>query len=176
MDYFQTLSYAWALWGTLSYQTNPFSVFPWQNSTLEIVCWLLQSCGIATYCFAFSFMNGFHGMYAYHTAVCLKGITKWFENKPHATKQAISEYQRLELALRLVAKPTGKVLLIMYLVFGLQQFVESYVLFQMIKIGMGFNDVMFLLMDLLVYITFFISIKTNVNAMLQIYISDINSS
>lgn len=152
MDYFQNLNYAWALWGTLSYQSHPFSVFPWQSWPLEIVCWFLQSYAIATYCFAWSFMNSFHGIYAYNTAICLNGIANWFDNEPCATEQAIIEYRRLELSLRLVARQSGKMLLAMYLVFGLQQFIESYILFQMIKMGMGFGDVMFLLMDITVKI------------------------
>ncbi len=116
MDYLQCLNYAWALWGTLSYQNNPFSVFPWQNWPLETACWVLQVYSVSTYCLAWSFMNTFHGLYAYHTAICLRGIANRFDDEPCAIEQAITEYRQLELSLRLVAKPAGKTLLAMYLV------------------------------------------------------------
>lgn len=73
-----------------------------------------------------------------------------FINKTWSLEQLIDEYQRLQYSLTQVSKPIGRMLLGMYLDLGFQQTIVCYIVFQMFKMGAGFTDVMFLLMDIVV--------------------------
>ncbi len=154
MDYFQAISYTWAIWGSLTYQVNVYSMFPWKTPLAETIFWVAQCYTVGALCFIYSFLVVFHGMYAYHKEICVRALASCIEKSRYSQysvypiEKIIQDYKTLHLATSMVGGKVCNILIIMYLAMGVQQTVESYVLFQMIKMGMGFKDVMFLLLDI----------------------------
>lgn len=148
-DYFLMVNFAWQLWGGgVTYQSYPYSLYPNKNLIAETIAWFLQSFGLCAYCFVWSFLLTFHGIFAYYAEICIQAMSEALNTGRYSMEKTLQDYRYLVLASRLVGKHACLLQMVMYLITGIQQTVESYIFFQMIRLGAGGTDLTFLLLDL----------------------------
>ncbi len=157
LDFFQSLIYSWSLWGTVTYQVTFYSMFPWKSPLAENITWFLLSINFPQQISPWSFPLLFHSINAHQKETCIRALTTCVKQLANSSKNSgvdysiekiIQDYKTLHLATSFVERKLRNILLVMFLVMGVQQFMESYFIFQMIKMGLGFQDLFFLILDL----------------------------
>lgn len=154
MDLYEGPFYAYSMWGAVSYRTIPYSVFPWQNIGTDTIAWFIQSLTLTTAALSWSFIHSFPGTISYHVAGVIQGMTKGILQEGKQTTSAymktLHDYKCLQLATRLLSDYIAKLLLVVLLIWGVEQTIVCYTMFQIIKSGETSADLMFLVTDLAV--------------------------
>lgn len=134
MDFFNIFSFVLTIYGAMSYRIYIYSVFPWKNIGCELTAFVLQSLSSFSFALSWGFMLSFPGIHAYHSSATIKCLSISYHEKMQI-ENILWQYKLLGFSQRRVNDNMKIGLLAMYLLIGLQQTAECYILFQLIKAG-----------------------------------------
>ncbi|CAL8117984.1 unnamed protein product [Orchesella dallaii] len=154
IDYISLINLAWSSYQNIENDpTLIYSSIPWKNPVVDVIYWCLQQINLITLCAAWSLMLTFPGLVAYYLECVLRALTKSIEIGPTKsyTMEAIKkDYNSIEFAVReLHRNGLSNMLLIFYMTCAIQQTIESFCIFRLIKLGATWDDYQFFLIDIL---------------------------
>lgn len=99
-----------------------------------------------------SFFFVIPGVIILHVECCIEALAHQINhNGTDATiKVALHAYRKLELSLRNLNEILSPLLLVMFLILGVEQFIQAWFIFKFIRMGASWKDIRMLLLDLLV--------------------------
>lgn len=146
LDYFQITTYGITSWGAVDYKTQVYWLFPWKFPELEATYWFLQTATIGLLFFSWSTIICLPSCVAYQVEACVNGINDKLRFRP--LESCLSDYRAIWLSSRIASDELDMIQLFNYLHLGVEQTVQSYILFQMIRNGASVREILYLLGDL----------------------------
>ncbi|CAL8117958.1 unnamed protein product [Orchesella dallaii] len=157
IDYLSIFNFALSSVGSDQDPTYLYSVIPWKNSdVIRVIYFFAQVSSIFTLGMAWSFILTFPTVIAFNLECSMKMLAKLVETGPHerySWNDIVQDYKTLHLCTKeLNQSRLGRILLAFYALSCLQQTMESYCCFQLIKSGAGWDDYQVLFIDVLITI------------------------
>lgn len=145
LDYFQISGLPEFLYTIIRFQTNFYSVLPWQNDITLNIFGVWQVLAMTVYFFNWSFVLTFPGICSYHLEAILKDLSNQFDL--HSKHDILAKYKAVYLVQYFLSRNWSICLLFLYIALGIQQFIACYVIFQMIGNGIHGQELWYILID-----------------------------
>lgn len=144
--------------GVMEYRVNFYSVWPWKSPQAEAVAQVIQSCTLVPLCFAWSFSLAFFPICLFHVETCVAALEEFVDSSGKLPalmpgkllRTAVAEYEKLSFATRQFNNHASGLMLRACGIVGLQQTLDAYVVFQLMRMGTGVQEILFLTTDLMV--------------------------
>ncbi len=153
VDMVQTLLYFFALSETLTMDTSIYSIVPWKSEYLDMTVWIVEALAFICVELGFSFHFVFPGCMAFHLEICINSLVEALKSPfttNNSVKEAMQKYRILCLSTLSLRNFFKYILFAMCVYLGIQQFLQCYIFFQLIRMGAGFEYLFFLSTDMLV--------------------------
>ncbi|CAL8117966.1 unnamed protein product [Orchesella dallaii] len=130
-----------------------YSAIPWKNSWVDVIYWFILQMIMGSIDMLWSLMLTLPGVVAYHYECVIRALAESVEIGPtskYPLEAILKDYELIEFAVRdLHQNGFSKMLLIFFGTFGVQQAIESFCIFQMIKYGASWDEYQFFFWDLM---------------------------
>ncbi|CAL8117972.1 unnamed protein product [Orchesella dallaii] len=153
-DYFSITICMWTTYQNIEEDpTLLYSAIPWKAPWVNVIYWFIPQIIMGSFVMIWSVMFTLPGVVAYHYECVIRALAKSVEIGPttkYSLEAILRDYQLIEFTVRdLHQNGFSKMLLLFFAAFGVQQTIESFCVFQMIKQGASWDEYQFFFADLM---------------------------
>ncbi|CAL8144775.1 unnamed protein product [Orchesella dallaii] len=154
VDFFTITNCMWSSYQNIENDpTLLYEAIPWKNQWVDVVYWFILQILMGSLVMVWSLMLTLPGVVAYNFEYVIRALAKSVEVEPtskYPLEAILKDYRLIEFAVRdLHQNGFSKMLLIFFATSGIQQTIESFCIFQMIKHGASWDEYQFFLLDLM---------------------------
>ncbi|CAL8117964.1 unnamed protein product [Orchesella dallaii] len=153
-DYLTISNCMWSTYQNIENDpTSLYSAIPWKNSWVDVIYWFILQMIMGSIVMLWSLMLTLPGVVTYYFECVIRALAESVEighTSKYPLETILKDYQLIEFAVRdLHQNGFSKMLLIFFGTFGVQQAIESFCIFQMMKHGASWDDYQFYFLDLI---------------------------